>query len=77
MHLHTQDHQTSNSENKDGKGVGSYNLCQGAGLALWDQQYLNNVENTTKNTVLKDSCFRDIVSFSPRFSMNLRTVFMS
>ena len=41
---------------------------------LKTKQQLNIVKNAAKNTVFRESCFMVIVSFSPIFSRNLRTI---
>ena len=40
----------------------------------WYRQHLDKVENTNRNAVLDESVFSVRVSFSPKLSMNLRTI---
>ena len=40
-------------------------------------QYLDRVENATKKTVFSESCFIVRVSFCPKLSIYLRTMFIS
>ena len=40
------------------------------------KQYLDRVEKATRKAVFSESCFKVRVSFYPKFSMNLNTIFI-